>query len=128
MAERKKTEAQIRAQKKYMENFVEIKVRMTADKRSIVQNHAAKMGESATGFINRAIDETMAKDKLQFLPELSDKDEEARKIAGTSVESMKLTKLILEHGTPNQIERARKDSLSVKDIAIEILSNMTVTE
>lgn len=59
----KKTEAQIRAQKKYMENFVEIKVRMTADKRSIVQEHAAKMGESATGFINRAIDETMERDK-----------------------------------------------------------------
>lgn len=34
MPEKKtKTEAQIRAQKKYMENFVEIKVRMTADKR-----------------------------------------------------------------------------------------------
>lgn len=101
---------------------------MTADKRSIVQNHAAKMGESATGFINRAIDETMARDELQFLPELSDKDEETRKVAGTSAESMKLTKLILEHGTPEQIERAEKDSLSVKDIAIEILSNMTVTE
>ena len=63
MAEKKKKEAQIRAQKKYMENFVEVKVRMTADKRSIVQEHAAKMGESATGFINRAIDETMERDK-----------------------------------------------------------------
>ena len=49
--------------KKYMENFVEIKVRMTADKRSIVQEHAANMGESATAFINRAIDETMEHDK-----------------------------------------------------------------
>ena len=63
MPERKKTEAQIRAQKKYMENFVEIKVRMTAEKRSIVQEHAANMGESATAFINRAIDETMEHDK-----------------------------------------------------------------
>lgn len=122
------TPAQAEAHKRYMKDFVEIKVRMTADKRSIVQNHAVKMGESATGFINRAIDETMARDELQFLPELSDKDEEARKVAGTSAESMKLTKLILEHGTPEQIERAEKDSLSVKDIAIEILSNMTVTE
>ncbi|MFQ9014455.1 MAG: hypothetical protein ACLR6S_10935 [Lacrimispora saccharolytica] len=122
------TPAQAEAHKRYMKDFVEIKVRMTADKRSLVQSHAAKMGESATGFINRAIDETMARDELQFLPELSDKDEEARKVAGTSAESMKLTKLILEHGTPEQIERAEKDSLSVKDIAIEILSNMTVTE
>ena len=48
-----------------MENFVEVKVRMTADKRSIVQEHAAKMGESATGFINRAIDETMERDNQE---------------------------------------------------------------
>ncbi len=61
---RTKTEAQIRAQKKYMENFVEIKVRMTADKRTTVQEHAANMGESATAFINRAIDETMERDKI----------------------------------------------------------------
>ena len=46
-----------------MKDFVEIKVRMTADKRSLVQSHAAKMGESATGFINRAIDETVKRDK-----------------------------------------------------------------
>jgi uncharacterized protein (DUF1778 family) len=65
MSEEKKvkTEAQIRAQKKYMEGFVEIKVRMTADKRTIVQEHAAGMGESATAFINRAINETMERDK-----------------------------------------------------------------
>lgn len=69
MPEKKKTEAQIRAQKKYMENFVEIKVRMTADKRSVVQEHAANMGESATAFINRAIDETMSRDNVP------DKDE-----------------------------------------------------
>jgi uncharacterized protein (DUF1778 family) len=57
-----KTEAQIRAQKKYMESFVEVKVRMTADKRSIVQEHAASMNESTTAFINRAINETMERD------------------------------------------------------------------
>lgn len=56
------TPAQAEAHKRYMKNYVEIKVRMTAAKRSAVQNHAAKMGESATGFINRAIDETMERD------------------------------------------------------------------
>ena len=59
------TPAQAEAHKRYMKNFVEIKVRMTADKRSIVQDHAAKMGESATGFINRAIDETMERDNQE---------------------------------------------------------------
>lgn len=57
-----KTEAQKRAQKKYMSSFVEIKVRMTPEKRSIIQDHARAMGESTTVFINRAIDQTMAQE------------------------------------------------------------------
>lgn len=56
------TEARARANKKYMEKFVEVKVRMTPDKRSSVQAHAAGMGESTTEFINRAINETMERD------------------------------------------------------------------
>lgn len=56
------TEAQEKAHKKYMKNFVEVKVRMTPEKRTIIQEHAAKHGESATAFINRAIDETMKRD------------------------------------------------------------------
>lgn len=57
------TEARARANRKYMEKFVEVKVRMTPDKRSAVQAHAANMGESATEFINRAIDEAMERDR-----------------------------------------------------------------
>lgn len=56
------SEAQKRAQRKYMEKYVEVKVRMTPDKRSIVQCHARSMGESATEFINRAIDEAIERD------------------------------------------------------------------
>ncbi|MCD7752703.1 MAG: hypothetical protein LUG56_08245 [Lachnospiraceae bacterium] len=59
------TPAQADAHKRYMEKFVEIKVRMTAEKRSSVQDHAANMNESATAFINRAIDETMQRDKSE---------------------------------------------------------------
>ena len=59
-----KTEAQKRAQKKYMSSFVEIKVRMTPEKRSIIQDHARTMGESVTVFINRAIDQTMAQETV----------------------------------------------------------------
>ena len=62
---RGKTEAEIRAQKKYMEKFCEMKVRMTTERRSTVQQHAAKMQESATAFINRAIDETMERDNKE---------------------------------------------------------------
>ena len=56
------TEAQKRAKRKYMEKFVEIKVRMTPERRSAVQAHAEAHGESTTGFINRAIDDTMERD------------------------------------------------------------------
>ena len=58
-----KTEAQKRAQKKYMSNFVEIKVRVTPEKRAAIQEHAQLMGESATKFINRAIDNQISHDR-----------------------------------------------------------------
>ena len=63
------SEAQKRAQRKYMEKYVEIKVRMTPDKRSIVQDHARGRGESATELINRAIDEAMERDNSQEVAE-----------------------------------------------------------
>lgn len=57
------TEARKRANKKYNDRFVEIKVRVTPEKRAIIKEHAESMGESATAFINRAIDEAMARDQ-----------------------------------------------------------------
>lgn len=64
MSEKKPvSESLKRAHKKYMEKFVEVKVRMTPERRSEVQAHAAERGESVTAFINRAIDEAMAQDK-----------------------------------------------------------------
>lgn len=56
------TPAQKEAHERYMKNFVEVKVRMTPEKRSLVQEHASKRNESATAFINRAIDETIKRD------------------------------------------------------------------
>lgn len=58
-----KTEAQKRAQKAYMSNFCEVKVRVTPDRREKIKAHAAKMEESTTEFINRAIDEAMERDE-----------------------------------------------------------------
>ena len=48
-----------------MEQFVEVKVRMTPEQRFVVQEHSANMKESTTAFINRAITETMARDKAK---------------------------------------------------------------
>ena len=57
------TEAQARAHKKYMKNFVEIKVRVTPEEREQIKAHAAGRGESVNAFISRAIIEAMASDK-----------------------------------------------------------------
>ena len=59
---RKTTEAQKRAKQKYMERFVQIKGRMTPECRTELHVHAQAQGESTTAFINRAIDETVARD------------------------------------------------------------------
>lgn len=57
------SDAQKKAHRKYMERFVEVKVRMTPEKRAEIQAHALERGESATAFINRAISETIDRDR-----------------------------------------------------------------
>lgn len=57
------TEAQARAHKKYIAQFVETKIRMTPERREEVRAHAESKGESLNAFINRAIDETMERDE-----------------------------------------------------------------
>ena len=57
------TEAQAEAHKRYIANFVEMKVRVKPERRDIIKAHAATYdGGSVNAFINRAIDETMKRD------------------------------------------------------------------
>ncbi len=42
--------------------YDEIKVRVSKGNKEVVQNHAAKQGESVNGFIKRAIMETIERD------------------------------------------------------------------
>lgn len=58
-----KTEAQKKAQQKYIGKFALIQIRTDAEKQARIKVHAASKGESVNGFINRAIDETMERDK-----------------------------------------------------------------
>lgn len=58
------TEAQAKAHKKYMEGVATIQIRTDANRREAIRNHAASHGESLNQFVNRAIDETMERDKL----------------------------------------------------------------
>ena len=57
-----KTEAQKKAQQKYMERFAVARVRMERERYDAVQTHAEARSESVNGFINRAITETMERD------------------------------------------------------------------
>ncbi len=56
------TEAGARAHRKYMERFVEVKVRMEPERREAIKKHASEHGESVTGFFLRAASETMERD------------------------------------------------------------------
>lgn len=60
-----KTEAQKKAQKKYMEKFMVAQVRMEREKYSRIQAHAEQQGQSVNAYINAAIDEKMSRDDLE---------------------------------------------------------------
>ena len=58
------SKAQQKAVAKYMkENYDNFQIRMPEGKKERIKSHADKNGESLNGFINRAIDEAMEKDK-----------------------------------------------------------------
>ena len=58
------SKAQQRAVSKYMkENYDEIKVRVPKGEKETIQAHAEAHSESVNGVINRAISETMERDK-----------------------------------------------------------------
>jgi len=58
------SKAQQKAVTKYMKNnYDEIKVRVNKGEKAIIKNHAESKGESINGFVNRAINETMERDK-----------------------------------------------------------------
>lgn len=60
----KYTDAQNKATQKYIKNAYDtIPIRMYKGEKDIVQEHAKSQGESMNAFINRAIKETMERDK-----------------------------------------------------------------
>ena len=58
------TKAQQRAVNKYMAaNYDRVNLTMPKGQKEIIQAHSEALGESVNGFINRAIKETMGRDK-----------------------------------------------------------------
>lgn len=45
--------------------YDEIKIRVPKGQKDLIQTHAEVQGESTNGFINRAISETMERDKVK---------------------------------------------------------------
>lgn len=59
-----KSDAQRRAVAKYnAANYERVELRLEKGKKDVVKAHAESQGESLNGFINRAIDETIERDK-----------------------------------------------------------------
>lgn len=57
------SEAQKKATAKWQrEKVEEIKFRVPMGKKALIQEHAAKRGESVNAFLNRAVSETMERD------------------------------------------------------------------
>ena len=63
--EKKVSEAQRKATDKYLEKFDEMRVRVPKGRKEAVKAHADTQGESLNAFINRAITETMDRDKTE---------------------------------------------------------------
>lgn len=57
-----KTEAQKRAQRKYMESVAVFQIRTDKSRLERIKAHAEAQGESVNAFINRAIDEAMQRE------------------------------------------------------------------
>lgn len=63
------SESQRKAVAKYnAKAYDEIKVRVSKGNKDIIKAHAEGKGESLNGFVNRAIDETMERDKKETQP------------------------------------------------------------
>ncbi len=60
-----KTEAQLKANRKYFEKFDLIRFRVPKGEKEKISAHASSRGESMTAFIIRAIDETIHRDSIK---------------------------------------------------------------
>ena len=59
------TKAHLEGNKKYLQTLDEIKVRVPKGRKAELQAHAEEQGESLNGFIVRAVDEPIERDKSE---------------------------------------------------------------
>lgn len=58
-----KNEADLKANKKYLEKFDEIKVRVPLGEKAKIASHARSKNESMNAFVKRAVAETIERDE-----------------------------------------------------------------
>ena len=64
--ENKTSEARLKANKKYLSQFKDVKIRLKPNEHEELQEHGKKTGESVAAFIKRAIAETIKKDNTSM--------------------------------------------------------------
>ncbi len=70
---RKTSESQLRASKKYLAQFKEIRIRTLPEEHEAIVAHAKTMGDKSTvAFISRAIQETMERDNEKMNQQVND--------------------------------------------------------
>lgn len=57
------SEAQKKANDKWRAKFVEVRFRVTPEKKAVIDSYAESHHESVTAFLNRAVDEAIERDK-----------------------------------------------------------------
>ncbi|MGN0488436.1 MAG: plasmid mobilization protein [Ruminococcus sp.] len=62
----KTSEARLKANKKYLSQFKDVKIRLKPNEHEELQEHAKNTGESVAAFIRRAIAETIKKDNTSM--------------------------------------------------------------
>ena len=64
--ENKTSEARLKANKKYLSQFKDVKIRLKPNEHEELQEHAKNTGESVAAFIKRAIAETIKRDNASI--------------------------------------------------------------
>ena len=64
--ENKTSEARLKANKKYLSQFKDVKIRLKPNEHEELQEHAKNTGESVAAFIKRAIVETIKRDNASM--------------------------------------------------------------
>ena len=59
------SESRLKANKKYHEKFDNVQIRVPSGEKATIIEHAEKRGESLNGFVRRAINEAMERDKAK---------------------------------------------------------------